>query len=103
MLLPVSGREVTSAAPWCSRWREHQEAIAQLHGLWLAWADLTGPGSPMNGTANWHRDYLSPVMQLLRNPMGPFADCKPGSHRSREKPPVDALDPFGPSPPPAQR
>lgn len=32
VLLPVYGREVTSAAPWCSRWWEHQEAVAQLHG-----------------------------------------------------------------------
>ncbi|MFE9687982.1 DUF4913 domain-containing protein [Streptomyces sp. NPDC006285] len=96
VLLPVYGREITSAAPWCSRWWEHQEAVAQLHGLWLAWAELTGPGSPLSGAANWHRDYLNPVMQSLRDPMGPFAGCKPGSHRSKEKPPVDVLDPFGP-------
>jgi hypothetical protein len=101
VLLPVYGREITSAAPWCSRWWHHQEAIAQLHGLWLAWAELTGPGSPMCGPANWHRDYLGPVMQSLRDPMGPFAGCKPGSHRSKETPSVDALDPFGPPPPPA--
>ncbi|WP_329473074.1 DUF4913 domain-containing protein [Streptomyces sp. NBC_01723] len=95
VLLPVYGREVTSATPWCSRWWEHMDAIAQLHGLWLAWADLTGPGSPACGPANWHRDYLRPVMDSLRDPMGPFAGCKPGNHRSKERPPVDALDPFG--------
>lgn len=72
MLLPVYGREITSAAPWCSRWWEHQEAVAMLHGLWLAWAELTGPGSGMCGPANWHRDYLGPVMQSLRDPSGPF-------------------------------
>ncbi|GAA4788310.1 hypothetical protein GCM10023220_10990 [Streptomyces ziwulingensis] len=100
VLLPVYGREITSAAPWCSRWWEHQEAVAQLHGLWLAWADLTGPDSPLSGPANWHRDHLGPVMQSLRDPMGPFAGCKPGSHRAKEAPPVDILDPFGPPPPP---
>ncbi len=100
VLLPVYGREVTSTAPWCSRWWEHPEAVAQLHGLWLAWGELTGPGSGMCGPANWHRDYMIPVMGVLRDPNGPFAACKPGAHRSMEKPPVDAVDPFGPPPPP---
>lgn len=100
VLLPVYGREVTSAAPWCSRWWEHPEAIAQLHGLWLAWGELTGPGSGMCGPANWHRDYLGPVMTTLRDPMGPFAGCKPGAHRDKEIPQVDAADPFGPPPGP---
>lgn len=98
LLLPVYGREIASAAPWCPRWWEHAEAVAQLHGLWLAWGDLTGPGSPATGPASWHRDYLSPVMNSLRDPQGPFAGCKPGMHRAKEKPPVDALDPFGTPP-----
>lgn len=98
VLLPVYGREVTSMAPWCSCWWEHPEAVAQLHGLWLVWADLTGPGSEMSGPANWHRDYLIPVMQNLRDPTGPFAGCKPGGHRVKELPPVDFVDPFGPPP-----
>ncbi|MFE9607905.1 DUF4913 domain-containing protein [Streptomyces sp. NPDC006012] len=100
VLLPVYGREVTSTSPWCGRWWEHPEAVAQLHGLWLAWFDLTGPGSAPTGPAMWHRDYLSPVMDNLRNPQGPFAGCKPGMHRGKEAPPVDAVDPFGPPPPP---
>ncbi|MFF6877388.1 MULTISPECIES: DUF4913 domain-containing protein [unclassified Streptomyces] len=98
VLLPVYGREVTSSAPWCSRWWEHPEAVAQLHGLWLAWMELTGPGSGPSGPANWHRDYLLPVMASLRDPSGPFAGCKPGAHRGKETPPVDLLDPFGPPP-----
>ncbi len=96
VLLPVYGRETTSAEPWCSRWWEHPEAVAQLHGLWLAWGELTGPGSKLSGPANWHRDYLGPIMSALRNPTGPFAGCKPGVHRSKEIPKVDAIDPFGP-------
>lgn len=89
VLLPVYGREVTSTAPWCSRWWEHQEAVMQLHGLWLAWAALTGPDSDMTGPAMWHRDFLGPVMGTLRDPMGPFAGCKPGAHRAKEVPPVE--------------
>lgn len=100
VLLPAYGRETTSAYPWCPRWWEHTEAVAQLHGLWLAWAELTGPGAPMTGPASWHRDFLSPVMGTLRDPQGPFAGCKPGTHRPKETPRVDAMDPFGPPPPP---
>jgi hypothetical protein len=98
VLLPVYGREVTSTAPWCSCWWEHPEAVGQLHGLWLAWAELTGPGSSTCGPANWHRDHLRPVMESLRDPLGPFAGCKPGAHRPKEFPPIDAVDPFGPPP-----
>ncbi|WP_420707958.1 DUF4913 domain-containing protein [Streptomyces sp. NRRL F-525] len=101
VLLPVYGREVTSAAPWCARWWEHPEAVALLHGLWLAWGDLTGPGSTMTGPANWHRDYLYNVLDHLRAPQGPFAGCKPNMHRPKESPTVAAVDPFGPVPPPA--
>ncbi|MGW3661735.1 DUF4913 domain-containing protein [Streptomyces sp. NPDC005141] len=98
VLLPVYGREVTSAAPWCPRWWEHPEAVAQLHGLWLAWGELTGPGSGMTGPASWHRDHLSSVMETLRDPQGPFAGCKPGIHRPKETPTIDAVDPFAPPP-----
>ncbi|MGW2965221.1 DUF4913 domain-containing protein [Streptomyces sp. NPDC001220] len=100
VLLPVYGREVTSSAPWCSRWWEHPEAVAQMHSLWLAWGELTETGNStgMNGPAVWHRDYLATVMTNLRDPSGPFAGCKPGSHRVKETPAVDAVDPFGPPP-----
>ncbi|MGI5443771.1 DUF4913 domain-containing protein [Streptomyces shenzhenensis] len=100
VLLPVYGREVTSSTPWCGRWWEHPEAVAQLHGLWLAWGELTGADAEMTGPASWHRDFLMPVMESLRSPQGPFAGCKPGGHRRKEVPPVDAMDPFGPPPPP---
>ncbi|MCX4737458.1 DUF4913 domain-containing protein [Streptomyces antibioticus] len=101
VLLPVYGREATSASPWCPRWWEHPEAVAQLHGLWLAWDELTGPGSEATGPAVWHRDHLPSVMESLRDPQGPFAGCKPGTHRAKEAPAVDAADPFGPPPPSA--
>lgn len=100
VLLPVYGREITSTAPWCARWWEHPEAVAQLHALWLAWSELTGPGSAVVGPASWHRDYLTSTMAALRDPQGPFAGCKPGMHRPKETPKVDAMDPFGPPPPP---
>lgn len=89
LLLPVYGREVTSAAPWCTQWWQHPEAVAQLHGLWLAWQELTSPEAGLAGPANWHRDYLGAVLGALRDPGGPFAGCKPGTHRPKETPPVE--------------
>ncbi|MCX4564513.1 DUF4913 domain-containing protein [Streptomyces phaeochromogenes] len=89
LLLPVYGREVTSAEPWCPRWWEHLEAVAQLYSLWMAWQASTGPGSPLTGPAMWHRDYLAPIMSSLRAPSGPFAGCKAGSHRAKKPPQSD--------------
>lgn len=92
LLLPVYGRETTSQAPWCPRWWEHHEAVAQLYGLWMAWQEYTGPKAAMAGPANWHRDYLGPVMTALRDPAGPFAGCKPGAHRAKEFPYTEEFD-----------
>ncbi|MGW2600047.1 DUF4913 domain-containing protein [Streptomyces klenkii] len=86
LLLPVYGREVTSRAPWCPQWWNHLEAVAQLHALWLAWQELTGPNGGLTGPAMWHRDFLAPVMQTLRDPDGPFAGCRAGGHRQKETP-----------------
>jgi hypothetical protein len=89
LLLPVYGRETTSTAPWCARWWEHREAVAQFYGLWMAWQQFTGPGSDMAGPAMWHRDFLLPLMGSLRDPSGPFAGCKSGMHRPKEIPLMD--------------
>lgn len=86
LLLPVYGRETTSKAPWCPEWFQHEEAVAQLYALWMAWQDLTDPRAGLTGPALWHRDHLGPVMLSLRDPSGPFAGCKPGSHRDKEPP-----------------
>jgi hypothetical protein len=92
LLIPVYGRETTSTAPWCSRWWEHQEAVAQLYGLWMAWQELTSAEAGTTGPAIWHRDHLGHVMASLRDPSGPFAGCKPGAHRAKEAPLTDAYD-----------
>ncbi|MCM1937701.1 DUF4913 domain-containing protein [Streptomyces sp. G3] len=92
LLLPVYGREVTSAQPWCPRWWEHLEAVARLHALWLAWQEYTDPEAGVSGPAVWHRDHLGPVMTELRAPNGPFAGCRPGGHRPKGAPSVEAYD-----------
>lgn len=88
-LLPVYGGEVTAQSPWCPRWREHSEAIGYLHALWLAWQFKTGPKAEIMGPFDWHRDCLGPAMEYLRKPSGPFAGCKPGAHRAKERPVVE--------------
>lgn len=92
LLIPVYGGEVTSSAPWCPRWREHPEAIAYLDGLWLVWQEMTGPQAQASDPAGWHQNYLWPTMEALRNPNGPFAGCKPGAHRPKERPFVERDD-----------
>jgi Domain of unknown function (DUF4913) len=88
LLIPVYGREVTSMAPWCPEWWRHPEAVAYLHGLFLAWESLTGAGSDRTGPAIWHRDFLGPTMLALRDPSGPLAGCRVGSHRDKRSPTV---------------
>ncbi|MFH9016340.1 DUF4913 domain-containing protein [Streptomyces sp. NPDC017943] len=86
LLVPVYARETSSSLPWCPRWWEHQEAIAQLYGLWMAWQHHTGAKSELTGPGIWHRDFLGPTMQSLRDPAGPFAGCKQGGHRPKRAP-----------------
>ncbi|UWM47681.1 DUF4913 domain-containing protein [Streptomyces carpaticus] len=75
VLLPVYGRAVSAQAPWCPWWHEHPEAVARLHGLWLAWQQHIAPESGLAGPAVWHRDHLDHVWAQLRSPTGPFSAC----------------------------
>ncbi|MET9440156.1 DUF4913 domain-containing protein [Streptomyces sp. NPDC006610] len=89
LLLPVYGRETHSGSPWCPRWWEHLEAVARLHALWLAWQELTDPAAGAVGPSVWQRDHLGPALSELRDPAGPFAGCKEGSHRAKAAPVVE--------------
>ncbi|KPI02877.1 hypothetical protein OK074_5027 [Actinobacteria bacterium OK074] len=90
LLLPVYGREVTTSTPWCPWWDKHPEAVARLHGLWLAWQQHIDPEAGLAGAAVWHRDHLDHTMAQLRGPSGPFAACTTDperpSHRLLEGP-----------------
>jgi hypothetical protein len=93
LLVPVYCAEVSSSLPWCPRWSEHPEAVAYLHALWLAWQERTGPRALPSDPAAWHQSYLWPTMDKLREANGPFAGCKPGAHRAKERPTVEPDDP----------
>jgi hypothetical protein len=88
-VIPIYGRETTSAAPWCPQWWKHPEAVAALDALRLAWMDLVEMPDEPTGPAVWQRDYLRPALSSLRDPSGPFAGCKPGVHRPKESPAVE--------------
>ena len=76
VLIPTYVHDVNDRRPWCSRWWEHPEAVAQLHALWLAWLELTDPDTGGHtGPSVWHRDHLDDVMARLRSPEGPFRAC----------------------------
>lgn len=102
VLVPVYGREPGSLAPWCPQWWEHPEAIARLHGLWLAWQELTDPETGGRlGPALWHRDYLDPCMAQLRDAAGPFSACMVTPNKPQHRllaPPMVEVCPY---PPPA--
>ena len=81
ILLPVYGREISAQAPWCPWWRDHPEAVARLHGLWLAWLQHTAPDAGPSGPAIWHRDFLDHTLLQLRAPNGPFSACTTSAKR----------------------
>ncbi|MFD4119155.1 DUF4913 domain-containing protein [Streptomyces niveus] len=74
-LLPVYGAEVTTAAPWCARWQEHDGVVAWLHALWLAYQQHKDPEAGLAGMFVWHRDFLTHAMAAVRAPGGPLSAC----------------------------
>ncbi|MFE3197785.1 DUF4913 domain-containing protein [Embleya sp. NPDC059237] len=85
LLLPVYGRETSTNRPWCSQWQEHPEAVVRLHGLWLAFQQLTDADAGLTGPATWHRDYLDPTLAQLRDPAGPFGACTTNAARPNHR------------------
>lgn len=100
LLLPVYGREISTSRPWCHEWYEHPEAVARLHGLWLAWQQLTDPQAGPSGLSTWHRDHLDQAMYQLRAPDGPFAACTTNPNRPSHRllPSPASRNPLGENP-----
>ncbi|EOY45690.1 hypothetical protein SLI_0973 [Streptomyces lividans 1326] len=94
-LLPVYGAEVTTASPWCLRWQEHDDVVAWLHALWLAYQQHRDPEAGLSGLLVWHRDFLTHAVAAVRAPGGPLSACM----TSPERPAHRLL----PGPPPSVR
>ena len=74
-LIRVYGAEVTTAAPWCQQWQEHDDVVAWLHALWLAYQQHKDPEAGLAGLFVWHRDFLTHAMAAVRAPGGPLSAC----------------------------
>jgi hypothetical protein len=94
-LLQVYGAEVTTAAPWCLQWQEHDDVVAWLHALWLAYQQHKDPEAGLSGLFVWHRDFLTHAIAAIRAPGGPLSACM----TSPERPAHRLL----PGPPPSAR
>ncbi|WP_129287664.1 DUF4913 domain-containing protein [Streptomyces sp. GZWMJZ-114] len=93
-LLPTYGAEVTTAAPWCLRWQEHDDVVAWLHALWLSYQQHREPDAGLAGMLVWHRDCLLHAMAAVRAPGGPLSACMTSpdrpAHRLLASPPSSA-------------
>jgi len=85
ILLRTYGRETTSGRPWCTRWPEHEEAVARIHAAWLAWQSLTDPEAGATGPSIWQRDHLEQLLAHLRSPDGPFGACTTSPERPHHR------------------
>ncbi|WP_063772714.1 DUF4913 domain-containing protein [Streptomyces sp. CT34] len=74
-LMDTYGAEVTTAAPWCKEWQEHDDVVAWLHALWMAYQQHKDPESGPSGMFVWHRDFLTHGLAHVRAPGGPLSAC----------------------------
>ncbi|RZD89330.1 DUF4913 domain-containing protein [Streptomyces albidoflavus] len=93
--LPVYGAEITTAAPWCLQWQEHDDVVAWLHALWLAYQQHKDPESGLSGLFVWHRDFLTHAVAAIRAPGGPLSACMTSPDRPAHR--------LLPGPPPSVR
>ncbi|WP_066938729.1 DUF4913 domain-containing protein [Streptomyces sp. NBRC 110611] len=94
-LLPTYGAEVTTAAPWCLQWQEHDDVVAWLHALWLAYQQHKDPEAGLSGVFVWHRDFLTHAVAAVRAPGGPLLACMTSPDRPAHR--------ILPGPPPSAR
>ncbi len=74
-----SGSESGVGVRWCTRWYEHNEAIARLEALRRAWDEhVVTPGA---GMSSWYISPYDPHITALTAPGGPFWQCSPGRHQ----------------------
>ncbi|MEV0478278.1 DUF4913 domain-containing protein [Streptomyces prunicolor] len=93
--LPVYGAEVTTAAPWCLQWQQHDDVVAWLHALWLAYQQHKDPEAGLSGLFVWHRDFLTHAVAAIRAPGGPLSACMTSPDRPAHR--------LLPGPPPSVR
>ncbi len=74
-----SGSESGVGVRWCTRWYDHDEAVARLEALRRAWEEhVITPGA---GMSSWYISHYDPHITALTAPGGPFWQCSPGHHQ----------------------
>ncbi|MGP4104745.1 DUF4913 domain-containing protein [Nonomuraea sp. KM90] len=87
LLTPTYLHEPTPDHPWCPQWWDHDEAVALLHGIWLAWQKLTDPQScDFTDPDRWHFDNLYPALDRLRAAGGPLQRCMTDRNKPTHRP-----------------
>lgn len=74
-LIRIYGAEITTTAPWCRKWQEHEDVVGWLHALWMAYQQHKEPDAGLSGMFVWHRDFLTHAMAAVRSPGGPLSAC----------------------------
>ncbi len=65
-----SGSESGVGVRWCTRWYDHNEAIARLEALRRAWEEhVITPGA---GMSSWYLSHYDPHITALTSPGGSF-------------------------------
>jgi len=78
-IVKSSGSESGVGVHWCTRWYEHDEAIARLEALRRAWEEhVVTPGAAMS---TWYITHYDPHITALTSAGGPFWQCSPGHHQ----------------------
>ncbi|TNM67589.1 DUF4913 domain-containing protein [Streptomyces sp. NP160] len=74
---------------WCSRWREHREAVVRFEALWRSWKALRY--DPALGMSTWLHQFLDPQLVVLLSSRGPFSSCSSTRHEETHIPPLDRV------------
>ncbi|MGP9017622.1 DUF4913 domain-containing protein [Streptomyces sp. BR1] len=84
-LIRIYGAEVTTAAPWCKQWQEHDDVVAWLHALWMAYQQHKDPEAGPSGMFVWHRDFLTHCLAHVRAAGGPLSACQTDPDRDAHR------------------
>jgi hypothetical protein len=75
--------------------QEHDDVVAWLHSLWLAYQQHKDPEAGLSGLFVWHRDFLTHALAAVRAPGGPLSACMTSPDRPAHR--------LLPGPPPSAR
>ena len=76
----VIQRQQTQSLIWCPQWWQHNEALAILDGLWMAWEGARISPDP-DAMLTWWERATGMLNHLTSRDVGPFAACTREEHR----------------------